>query len=257
MELSRVSNPIMHFDDDKGHPLADGFLFTYEAGTSKDIATYKSKDGAKNPVKIQLDSRGECEIWLDPKKSYKFILKSADGSYVREEDNVTASAHVKATIPFAVDEDDFEMNSIAGALVLSLKHHEAITNTSELVNDGDGTSKFLTESKANEWVLDSNPAELVEGATSTWNDTKAYYNRALGLCLLQINVYAMVDGSSTLANIFTNLKYKPLTTLHYRVGNEKYVSVTSGGTIQYFDKVLDSGGGSFLRFPILYPYKVV
>lgn len=120
MTFSRAVKPFLHFDDDKGHPLANGFLFTYEAGTSKEIATYKSKDGAKNPVKIQLDSRGECEVWLDPKIEYKFVLKRQDGSFVREDNHVTASAHVPATIPFAVDEDHFKVTMLGNTAVLSL-----------------------------------------------------------------------------------------------------------------------------------------
>lgn len=120
MNISRAVKPFLHFDDDKGHPLANGFLFTYEAGTSKEIATYKSKDGAKNPVKIPLDSRGECEVWLDPKIEYKFVLRRQDGSFVREEDNVTASAHVKSVLPFAIDEDHLKVEIVSGVAVLSL-----------------------------------------------------------------------------------------------------------------------------------------
>lgn len=252
MELSRVSNPIMHFDDDKGHPLADGFLFTYEAGTSAPIATYKSNDGTKNPVKIQLDSRGECEIWLDPKKSYKFILKSADGSYVREEDNVTASAHVKATIPFAVDEDDFEMNSIAGALVLSLKHHEAVTNTSELVNDGDGTSKFLTEDKANGWTNVGIFMIEVEDFI-TWNHSSCFINEALGLCVLNIACFAKVNTSSNLQEMFNSLAYKPMARIYNRIGGSSDLEITTEGKIFGFNKNA-SANGSFFCVNVVYPY---
>lgn len=120
MPISRTNTPILHFDDINGHPLNGGKLCTFVAHTSTPIATYKSKDGILNPVEIPLNARGECEVWLDTKKSYKFVVKRSDGSVVREEDDVTASAHVKATIPFAVDEDHLKVEMVCGVAVLSL-----------------------------------------------------------------------------------------------------------------------------------------
>lgn len=120
MELTRANQNYLHFDDINGHPLNGGRLCTYVAGTSTPIATYKTKDGIKNPVEIPLDSRGECNVWLDPTIKYKFVVKRADGSVVSNEDNVTASAHVPATIPFAVDEEHFKVEMLGNTAVLSL-----------------------------------------------------------------------------------------------------------------------------------------
>lgn len=92
MAIVRAATPIMHFDDDNGLALSGGILCTYVAGTSTPIATYKNKECSLNPTRIVLDSRGECDIWLDPAQSYKFVLKRADGSVVWTKDDITADA---------------------------------------------------------------------------------------------------------------------------------------------------------------------
>lgn len=73
MNLSPL--PIQKFFDNNGRPLVRGLLFTYEAGTSIKIATYKdSTGGTPNTNPIVLDFRGECRLWIDPLQAYKFVL---------------------------------------------------------------------------------------------------------------------------------------------------------------------------------------
>lgn len=61
--------------DNNGQPLAFGQLFTYAAGTSTKIATYVDSTGTQpNTNPIILNIRGECDLWLDQTKSYKFVL---------------------------------------------------------------------------------------------------------------------------------------------------------------------------------------
>lgn len=99
--ITRASNPILHFDDEHGHPLDGGYLCTYIANTSMPIATYRDGSGTKNPVQIQLDSRGECSVWLDPAQAYKFVLIDKHGNVVMTADNVTAD-----TMTFVAQGDD-------------------------------------------------------------------------------------------------------------------------------------------------------
>jgi hypothetical protein len=73
MNLSPL--PIQKFFANNGRPLVGGKLFTYEAGTTTKIATYTdSSGGTPNTNPIILDFRGECEVWLDPNLTYKFVL---------------------------------------------------------------------------------------------------------------------------------------------------------------------------------------
>lgn len=72
MNLSPL--PIQKFFDNNGRPLVGGLLFTYEAGTSTKVETYQDADGTLNTNPIELDYRGECNVWLDISRTYKFVL---------------------------------------------------------------------------------------------------------------------------------------------------------------------------------------
>lgn len=72
MNLSPL--PIQKFFDNSDRPLTGGLLFTYEAGTTTPVSTYADADGTLNPNPVVLDSRGECNFWLDIEQKYKFIL---------------------------------------------------------------------------------------------------------------------------------------------------------------------------------------
>lgn len=250
---------IPHFHDSNGK-LANGFrLYFFLHNTSTPVTVYKDAEGRvpyTNP--IVLDARGESEtpIYVDPNKVYKIVLKDKKNAVVWEENEITASAHVKSTIPFAIDEDDFEMNNVAGALVLSLKKHLAITNTSELFNDGDGNSPFLTEESAAVWEAVTDFVSWEAGMTTDWDSSTMYVNRKLGLAMLNVNVFAKVNTSRTLQTIGSISKYLPVVDVNERLGMPVHAQVTSTGTIRYFDSSSESAdNGSYFRHTFIYPYK--
>lgn len=71
------------FWDNNGNPLAFGLLTTYAAGTTMPIATYKDSTGiAVNTNPIQLNFRGEADIWLQPNIAYKFALTDSLGNAI-------------------------------------------------------------------------------------------------------------------------------------------------------------------------------
>lgn len=71
------------FWDNNGFPLAFGLLTTYAAGTTTPIATYvDSTQTTQNTNPIQLNFRGECNLWLDPTKAYKFLLQDSQGNTI-------------------------------------------------------------------------------------------------------------------------------------------------------------------------------
>lgn len=113
MSLSRVFSPVLHLDDDDGHPLVGGWLCTYIAGTNTPVATFRDGSGTLNPTQIHLDSRGECEVWLDASVRYKFALyNSTKTKTIWIKDNITApgvvvmpdtkEVHVVGTTPVVV-----------------------------------------------------------------------------------------------------------------------------------------------------------
>jgi microcystin-dependent protein len=78
------------FIDAAGIPLAGGFLYTYEAGTTTPQATYTDSTAATaNSNPIVLDSRGEANIWL-ASADYKFKLTDANGTEIWTVDNIAA-----------------------------------------------------------------------------------------------------------------------------------------------------------------------
>jgi microcystin-dependent protein len=78
------------FIDAAGVPLAGGFIYTYEAGTTTPQATYTdSTSSTPNSNPIVLDARGEANIWL-ASSNYKFKLTDADGTEIWTVDNIAA-----------------------------------------------------------------------------------------------------------------------------------------------------------------------
>lgn len=72
--------PRVQFSNALGIPLAGGKLITYAAGTNTPAPTYQDRElTIANPTSIPLDSTGSCVLWLDPEKSYKFVLKNELG----------------------------------------------------------------------------------------------------------------------------------------------------------------------------------
>ena len=80
-------------NDDNGNPLSGGRVFTYIAGTTTPINTYSDNMGTLNPNPIELDGRGEANIYLDDNIVYKFVLKTAlpEDREIWEEDNIFSS----------------------------------------------------------------------------------------------------------------------------------------------------------------------
>lgn len=87
--------PIFQFFDNNGDPLANGFVYTYAAGTSTPLATFTSSSGliaAPNPIELNASGRptsGSGAIWGEG--AYKFIVRDANGVQVGDTlDNVTS-----------------------------------------------------------------------------------------------------------------------------------------------------------------------
>lgn len=87
--------PIFQFFDDNGDPLANGFVYTYEAGTTTPKTTYTDSSGvtpAPNPIELDAAGRpvtGSGAIWGSG--AYKFIVKNSAYVQVGDAlDNVTS-----------------------------------------------------------------------------------------------------------------------------------------------------------------------
>lgn len=75
--MTAVLSPIAkaQFFDNNGRPLVGGKLFTYVAGTTTKQPSYVDAAGiTQNSNPVILDYRGECNLWVPPNVSYKYVL---------------------------------------------------------------------------------------------------------------------------------------------------------------------------------------
>lgn len=69
--------PKMQFIDANGKPLAGGYVYTYQAGTTSYQTTFTDYTGtAANTNPIVLDSGGAANIWLTDSLSYKICVQN-------------------------------------------------------------------------------------------------------------------------------------------------------------------------------------
>lgn len=98
--MARLFSPAFNqqFFDENGKPLAAGKLYTYVAGSSTPVMTYKSITGSeRNTNPIILDAAGYADFVLELGASYKFVLKDKNDVFKKQWDNVT-SADISSVI---------------------------------------------------------------------------------------------------------------------------------------------------------------
>jgi len=131
------------FIDAAGVPLAGGFLYTYEAGTTTPQATYTDSTAATaNSNPIVLDSRGEANIWL-ASANYKFKLTDANGTEIWTVDNIAAPSTALSPV---------------------------FTSNVTISTDSPGPALLITQSGAGPIIRAVNPADPAEVFFTVTND---------------------------------------------------------------------------------------
>lgn len=89
--MAQLLAPIRtRFTDANGDPISGGKLFSYVAGTSTPLVTYKDQtELVENTNPIVLDANGEADVWIGS-GVYKFVLKSADDMVIHVVDGVAS-----------------------------------------------------------------------------------------------------------------------------------------------------------------------
>jgi hypothetical protein len=74
-----VLSPVPHqqFFSANGTPLSNGFICTYEGGTTSPLVTYQDSTGTLNQNPILLDAGGFANIWLPVGVFYKYVAFSS------------------------------------------------------------------------------------------------------------------------------------------------------------------------------------
>jgi len=115
-------------------PLAGGLMYTYKAGTTDPATTYSDDAGTPNTNPIQLDSDGQCDLFLDDAVSYRIILKNSAGVTQFDKDRIASLGSTQVQ----------SFNSIAALL---LRSGTAIANAAKTLGyyfagDGGGNSFY-------------------------------------------------------------------------------------------------------------------
>jgi hypothetical protein len=90
VNLSPIGNGFQFFTT-TGLPLAGGFLYTYQAGSTTPAATYTDSAGTipnTNPIQLGTDGRPPQEIWLTAGSTYKFVLTDSLNAVIQTYDNL-------------------------------------------------------------------------------------------------------------------------------------------------------------------------
>lgn len=120
VNLSFPSAYFQQFIDKNGKPIVGGKLYTYIAGSSTAIATYKkigSVDATNtNTNPIILDMMGMANIVISRDMAYKFVLCDKNNVKIDEWDNITAGGsggYLPETIVVRVDGTEHRITSTA------------------------------------------------------------------------------------------------------------------------------------------------
>jgi microcystin-dependent protein len=99
VNLSPIGNGFQFFTT-TGLPLAGGYLYTYQAGSTTPTTTYTDNGGTianTNPIQLGTDGRPPAEIWLTYGFNYKFVLADSTNAVIQTYDNLYGIIGVQAT----------------------------------------------------------------------------------------------------------------------------------------------------------------
>lgn len=91
MTAFRPLDPFLVYTDLDGNLAAGGNLHFYEAGTTSDADVYGDENLSVNngpTIAIGTDGRAVDDIWADGSKTYRCRVYAADGTLIRDRDNI-------------------------------------------------------------------------------------------------------------------------------------------------------------------------
>lgn len=177
MSYVRATSPVLYFEDDQGHPLAGGWLYTFIAGTDTPVETYvyRGTQYESQGVCVRLNSRGECEVCLDPSLRYKFVLWNADRTEkLWEKDDVMAPGVV--TMPDSKDvvvEGDGTLTFVAKTESGGVVKYKVTVSSSFVQQVEDNTQAIADETERAQEAEAAATTEVVAGDNIQVTETTA------------------------------------------------------------------------------------
>lgn len=104
----RILDPFQVYTDLTGKLAAGGTLHFYEAGTTTDADVFGDSGLQTNngpTIAIGTDGRAEDDIWGDSSVSYRCRVYAADGTLIRDRDNISSPAAAAGALPAMVAGD--------------------------------------------------------------------------------------------------------------------------------------------------------
>ena len=147
-----------------GIPANGAKVYVYAAGTTTPADSYSDEAGTPNTNPVICDSRGECDVWLTPGTSYKFVVKdSADVTIYTVDDISGGSGGGGGLFTSLTVTGDVTVSG--GSVTFTIDTGETFTVT------GAGSTIFQTDV-----VMDGNSTTFINGATIDLPDSTVTFN---------------------------------------------------------------------------------
>jgi hypothetical protein len=173
----------MQFFNETGKPLAGGKVYTYEAGTTTPLATFKDSLGIEaNTNPVILDSRGQAAIWLNY-DVYNILVYDADDVLQTSDDNVTAFVAERTYIMAGETFDANKGTIFVANLVSNREFVDGMTDGQSLTLMLTNAVTYTATWPAMVWVSDvGNSAPVLTGADVIvlWKVGSVLYGRYIG-----------------------------------------------------------------------------
>jgi hypothetical protein len=124
-----MPDPVKQFRDNNGRPYVNGLLWSYHARTRVPLRTFRDAgltDEHENPVTLDLD--GRATIYLAA-QIYKFILQTANGVTVWEQDDVQGSVWTGAVAGWSVQQAADGQNAVGHRFASEIKRADTGTHS--------------------------------------------------------------------------------------------------------------------------------
>ena len=99
VNLSPIGNGQQFFDNN-GLPLAGGYIYTYQAGSTTPLSTFTDITGSianSNPIVLDASGRTPSEVWLTYGFNYKFVVQSSTNTSIGTYDNIYGIVGVQSS----------------------------------------------------------------------------------------------------------------------------------------------------------------
>lgn len=235
-----------------GKPLASGKLYTYIAGSSTSVVTYKTISGGTesanmNTNPIILDMSGKANLVISKDTAYKFVLFDRNDVKVDEWDNITAggsdgSGSSNVYVEGTSGEIDVEEESVGHIrrFIVSLSDSvkNAISNLSSSVND-------IIDALYNK----KDKQQPVSASGSTTKVPVSFFQDANGELDIEFDDITFPDWTTAINNAVANCEQtsnKKNSVTGYESSTSAYPSIKA--VVDFVNSIMQNLGGKLITY---------